>query len=190
MNFTERIEYIWAYYKLHILFALCSILLLSFTASSFLSSKNDITVNIMVVDNGKKTEEFVDLLMDINEESVDYQYKVDYVIHSGGKMEDQSYEQVQKLIANLATGLVDIMIVDQDLYVELKKQEAYLPIKEVLSLKTENNDLEIDDLYGIKTTDIAALKVVKSLKDKVICFPVKSQKKEFSRKFIKKLLNN
>jgi hypothetical protein len=171
MSTKERIEYIWEYYKLPIILTLFSILFIGYLASSFFSEEESF-LNIMVVDRGQ-SEEFNSLIAKLNEETTDQKFRVDYIIHSSENLGSESYAQVQKMFANIATGSVDMMIVDQEFFDELMEQQAFTPI---------NNGKE--EVYGIKVSDFERFNEISGYQDKMIGVPVNSKNKDYISTFI------
>lgn len=173
MTFKEAVDYIWEYYKIHII---GGVLIIAFLVSILSNIFKDTPpqYNVMVV--APIAYEQIEVLQDgLNKDHFDdFEVAVDYIFHQGGSLGQQAPEQVQKLVARIAVGMVDIMVVEKDYGLELLEQEGLRPISEFVDIeKLEQEGVALDkfgtdQFYGIGTNHLDVFNDVEGFEDKWI----------------------
>lgn len=205
MSFLEKMEYIWDYYKVHILVGFFIIFILVAFINTMVNKKEyilniallgqyidydkeakfdkEITQEIIGNSNGKK-QAFVDFYRLIKDSDGTY------------VLDAPSFE---KLMVRIGSGQIDVMIVDKKYFNIFVDQGAFLCLNDLKDLDLEklhlaevNSSLKIKPgVYGIyidndnKYLDYLGY----DYKNKIIVIMNKDQHKELSIKFIKWLLN-
>lgn len=171
MTFKEAVDYIWEYYKLHII---GSIILITFVVSILVNVFKEVPPQYNVMVAAPIPYEQVDLLRaDLNANYFDdHEIVVDYIMHQGGSLGQQAPEQVQKLVARIAVGMVDAMVVEQDYGLELLEQDGLRPLNEFLDVEAlEQSEVALEDfgtgeIYGIGTDHLDVFNDIAGFEDK------------------------
>ncbi|KAB8125867.1 hypothetical protein F9U64_21465 [Gracilibacillus oryzae] len=195
MTFKEAVDYIWEYYKLHIigiiagLFIIISILINVFT-------EDEVAYNAMVV-SAIPYEEVGAFSDQMNEEHFeDFRFAVDNITHDGGKLAEQSIEQAQKFTVRIATGEVDLIITDETLARELIDQEGLKPIEQIIDVELlEQEGVELLDfgtgtVYGMRTNNLDVFQDREMFQDRILIIPSTSEKDELSKQVIETLIKS
>lgn len=138
LDSSQKKEYIWEYYKFHILggiiaLVICFNLLNHFVFNPPKQSAVDILVAVAYVENQvfeeKKTE-----IVDLVEKNSDNKTATMEALLFGNSKDSQTQMiMTSKLVAKASTGEMDIMIVDAQNYDYFNSQEIFLPVTEYLS---------------------------------------------------------
>lgn len=198
----EKVDYIWEYYKLHIIGGIIVIGIIA----SFLNiwvfnpppksavSVNFMSTNLMTSVTEELEEELNDLI--VTEEMGNKKVFVNtYVLGSPDPQMEMATQT--KFAASIQAQELDVMIMDKDKFEELAKQGNMLPLDKVLakedidklsekliSVKAEEETEE--KIYGIDVSDIDKInEVMVGDSPKIMSVIANSQKLEESKKVIK-----
>ena len=136
MSTSEKIKYIWHYYRLHILGVLAIIIILSVSVNSIMNKKETV-MNVMVVGEMVDTTRLDEIKETLNEELIDESERdsaeimVQFVNYSPTNGNPQAQMGIQKVVAELAAGAIDVMIIDKDFFDQLNTDDQLLSIQEV-----------------------------------------------------------
>ncbi|MFC4401810.1 hypothetical protein [Gracilibacillus xinjiangensis] len=195
MSFKEAVDYIWEYYKLHIIGIIAGLFIIISIVSSIIKG-DEALYNAMVV-SSIPYEEVGSFGEQMNEKHFnDFRFAVDNITHNGGELSEQSYEQVQKLIVRIAAGEVDLIITDDTFAKELIDQEGLKPIDQIIELEMlEQKGIELLDfgtgtIYGIKSTQLDVFNDRDMFEDRILIIPATSEKDEVSKEVIETLIKS
>ena len=201
MSGKQKAEYIWDYYKLHIIGAFVLIII----AGSFIHSqmtKVDYMFNLTMfgnaIEENKKSDlekQLTNLLVEPGEKRK--QASVDIIPVSNTTSSSNQY--MQQFLAKLSVGEIDIVILDKSMFEALAKQNAFSSMDnlgglDLASIKNEKIESIGSDnknkVYGISAEDVKVLKDIGyDVKDKVICITVSSKEKAKAVLTLEWLLN-
>ncbi|WP_054787106.1 MULTISPECIES: hypothetical protein [Gracilibacillus] len=193
MSFKEAVDYIWEYYKIHIIGIIAGLFILGSIISSVLK-EDEVLYNMMVVAPIPYDE--VNVFSDqINEAHYeDFEVAVDNIIYDGGDLSNQSYDQVQKLIAKIAAGMVDVMVTDESFALDLVEQEGLTPIEDLFDVeKLKQHGVEVVDFgsgtaYGIKSNKLDVFQDNQHYQSRVLVFPSNAEQVDLTDDFLEALL--
>ncbi|GAE92009.1 hypothetical protein JCM21714_985 [Gracilibacillus boraciitolerans JCM 21714] len=195
MSFKEAADYIWEYYKLHIIGTILGVAFLVSILTTAFSEKEEL-YELMVVTEipYDVTEEFSNQL---NEQYFsDFRVATDNIISNGGTLSEQSYEQVQKLVARIATGMIDAMVTDKVFAQELMEQEGLLEFNKVIDVSLlEEHGVELyqfgsENVYGISTNQLDVFNDNEAFQDRILIIPASSKNLDKTTIFLEALLES
>ncbi|ERI94422.1 hypothetical protein HMPREF1982_01058 [Clostridiales bacterium oral taxon 876 str. F0540] len=177
MNRKEKIEYIWDYYKIHIIATLIAIFALSSFIYSYVT-KVEYVFNLTILCNEMDESTRANLEKQIT----------NYVVLKGEKRKQAVVEvmpitdtsnpspmtaqYMQKFMAKLAAGEIDLVIFDKSMIETYTKQEALLKLDDIVN----------DSAKGGYTVSADNIKILKdagfNTKDKVVGIMSSSRQKE------------
>jgi hypothetical protein len=206
MTTKEKVEYIWDYYKVHIIVSILVIyLLVSFTSS--IINRKDYVLNIALIGkyvdfNGqsefskKVTKELIGDPSGKKQTSVDF-YRLVKGPNGNLTLDPAS---TQKLMARIGAQDIDVIVLDKNNFDILARQGAFLRLDKVKELNlTELNVVKIEEdsaevkpgVYGIYVG--RGNKYLEDLEydysDKIIAIMSNGQHKDLAIKFVKWLLD-
>ncbi len=188
----EQIDYIWEYYKLHIIGSISAIIFLGIMVGNIFDEEEKV-FEVMVV-----SEASLSVIEQVEEDLSDHTFDAftlffEYIQHKGGKVEESAYQQMQKMSAALSVGQIDIIITDKALAKQLIEEDLFLPLSEVIDLNQINQedyqlaDFETNEIYGISTKNAAYLDAP-TFDDTFILVPATSRNQEYVQEVIDVLL--
>ncbi|WP_117148946.1 hypothetical protein [Paraliobacillus zengyii] len=188
----EKIDYIWEYYKLHIIGSVSAVLFLYIMIGNIFGEEEKV-VEIMVV-----SEASLPVIEQVEEDLSEHSFEaftlyIEYIQHKGGKIEENAFDQMQKMSAAISVGQIDIMITDETLATQLIEEDLFLPLSEVIDLKQLNQeqyqliDFGTNEVYGISTKNIAYFDD-ESFNDTFILIPATSSNLEYVQSVMDVLL--
>ena len=158
-SFLEKLDYLWTYYKIHMI-AIVSILFLSYIFISDSLSNQTAYCNIKYIDNSVSNEELVDAGNKLND--IVLKNDKDYVINF-----DSQFDMVY-----ISNRLIDIAIVNREFFEENYPYDMFLDLDtlngfsdlplEKYNLIKENDSLEKSGTYGIEVKNLNILKDIHS----------------------------
>lgn len=201
MSRKEKLEYIWDYYKIHIL----STLFVLFLIVSFIHgqiTKVDYVANLTIVggitndskrvesekaitalvvkDGDKKKQALIDVIPILNAENPEPQL-------------------LQKFTVRMATKEIDVVVLDKSMFDTLMKQEAFLKLDKINGLDLnaiQNDKIKATDnqnntgIYAISAENVKVLQDMGlNTKNKVVAIMSTSQHKDSAILIFKWLLN-
>lgn len=167
MSRKERIEYIWDYYKLHIISV---IILIAFIASIIHGqlTKIEYVVNVTMIGNAvqesKRTElekKFTNLVVKEGEQRK--QALVDLLVTDKSEL---SYEMMQKFVVRIAAGEIDVIVLDKGFFDSFVKQDIFLPLGNVNQINLSN--IKQAKVEGIGSDNIKAVYAISAEGNKLL----------------------
>lgn len=180
-NRREQIDYIWEYYKLHIIGSVAATIFIVLFIVNLFSQDEDIfqitVINQATLPAIEKLEE------DISGQVVnDLSLYVEHIQHKGGMIEDNGYQLMQKMSTSLAVGQIDMLIAEPQFAAQLVKEGIFVPLSEVINLEQFNEEdyqftmLDMDEVYGISTEKMTYFNEDQAFKDTYIYVPATSER--------------
>lgn len=158
-SFLEKIDYLWTYYKIHII-AIVSILFLLYIFIFDSLSRQTAYCNIKYIDNSVNNEELVDAGNKLNH--IVLKNDKDYVINF-----DSQFDMVY-----ISNRLIDIAIVNREFFEENYPYDMFLDLDtlngfsdlslEKYNLIKENSSTGKSGTYGIEVKNLNILKDIRS----------------------------
>ena len=177
MNFREKREYIWEYYKIHIVVGILALILIGSLINTWFINPPKDCVLFIAWSSGFETDEHMDALSKIFEEKISDNPDRETVIISSfiAPPDDPSMimAAANRLIAMLSAGEIDVFILDRQGIDEYANAEFIVPAdgllqeiknldenvynkiidKTVTSWKREDGNPVSEHIYGIELTD-------------------------------------
>lgn len=177
MSPQKRIEYIWHYYKIHIMVGISVIILIMFSINSVVDKK-EVALSITILGQKVDTAGVYDLEAYLNvkllSEDKDTEINIQYVKYDHTSMDGEF--GLQRVLADITAGFIDVLIVDKHLFKQFSDEQQLLPINSIKGY--EKIDLEKnkpyysgDQITGISTSEMNLLNSIDFDGEKVICIP-------------------
>ncbi|WP_208586468.1 hypothetical protein [Gracilibacillus suaedae] len=195
MSFREAVDYIWEYYKIHIIGIVLGVAFLVSILSTVLGEKEE-TYEVMVVSEIPYdiTEQFSN---QVNEKYFDeFQVTVNNITSGGESIADLSYADIQKFWANIGANMVDIIVTNETIAEQMVEQEGILEVEEVVAESLlEKNGVELyqfgtESVYGIDTNQLDVFDDIEPFRDKVLIIPINSENHDKTTQFLETLLES
>ncbi|MEK3887183.1 hypothetical protein [Bacillus sp. FSL K6-3431] len=196
MSNSEKIKYIWHYYRIHIIVTILLILVVVFSINS-IRNKKDTMMNLMVVGELINTEEISELRKALNEdllnpkEQESAEISVQEVMYSVNDMNPQMQAGLQKMAAELSAGYVDILLVEKSFFDEMNKDDQLLDIQQLYGkpLPVAEDDVHFaQDKDNMATgINVAAIKQLKDVildENIVMCIPANTKNMKFITRYL------
>jgi len=203
MSTSEKVKYIWEYYKFFIIGGIVLIVLIASMAHS-IATKKEVVLNVVVM-TGLYDPEYMDHLQDklykefLTDQERD---KSNIVIQTMNSSSDQLDMKVgidmQKMAAELSAGYIDFFIVDKDFFDNMNDQNQLMSFQktsgitdwpipnEHLHFSTDNKE----DITGIDISAIGLLNGMAKDGEKVICVPANAKNTKYISRFLQYLNKN
>lgn len=202
MNTKQKIDYIWYYYKVHIIVTLIAIFLIGTFVSDKINSKNYVLSFTVIgssfnVDQQDEMQKEVTKLLLGKTDGKDQAY-IDFMPlykNSSGELTLQP-ELQQKFIVKMAAGEIDVAALDKNMFASLAANGGLVKLGDLKGLELNNNttvkatnETGSEGVYGIDISSNAKLKEMNyDTENKVLCVTYKSENKDMAVKFINWLL--
>jgi len=200
MSKKKKVEYIWEYYKLHII----GVLAITFMVGSLIYSqvtKVDCVFNLTIIGNMVEGDKRADLEKQltsvvVKEGDKKKQALVEFIPQDGSVMSNQN---MQKFIASLSVGEIDVVILDKHIFESLVRQDAFSQLDNITQLDLDSVKNErikasgIDNNRAIYAMDAENVKTLKDMgfdtTNKVISIATSCKQKDKAALVIKWMLN-
>jgi hypothetical protein len=201
MSRKEKIEYIWDYYKLHII----SVIVVIAVIASFIHgqlTKIDYVVNVTIIGNAinesKKEEaekKFTSLVIKEGEQRK--QALIDVITTDKSEL---SYEMMQKFVVRIAAGEIDVVILDKGFFDSFVKQDMFIPLESISQINL--SDIKQSKIEASGSTNNKAVYAISvegnkeleamgyDTKNKVLGIMASSKNKDNGIKVFKDILDN
>jgi hypothetical protein len=201
MSRKEKIEYIWDYYKLHII----SVIVVIAVIASFIHgqlTKIDYVVNVTIIGNAinesKKEEaekKFTSLVIKEGEQRKQALFDVITTDKS-----ELSYEMMQKFVVRIAAGEIDVVILDKGFFDSFVKQDMFIPLESISQINL--SDIKQSKIEASGSTNNKAVYAISvegnkeleamgyDTKNKVLGIIASSKNKDNGIKVFKDILDN
>lgn len=196
MSRRERLQYIWDYYKLHII----GVIVLAALVVSFIYGQ---VTKIVYVGN-------VTILGDVLEESKreEFQKIITGAVVKEGEKKKQAFvdsfsvgkdqigaQMMQKFIVKIAAGDIDVVVLDKEMFEEFVKQDMFMDVDEAKLENSKLDKIEISLNQGNKKVVAVGAEGSSLLetigldtRNKVIAMPRTSINKENGMKIFQELI--
>lgn len=158
MTFAEKVEYIWAYYKIHMAIALGVILVLVIIGQTIYRRQFD-TVFYAAIINGTAGdgEAMAEDFKEYREDTDKYhEYTIDNSMYLVKDQED--YNMVMKLSTIIGAHQVDVLIAPEYKFQEYVDQDGFYPMSEILTEEQQEKYKDQLTEYGLSVGDSEVLK--------------------------------
>ncbi|MGH4117499.1 hypothetical protein [Clostridium sp.] len=205
MSNKKKAEYIWDYYKLHIIVAIVIICIVGSMIHSRMT-KVDYVFNLTtigtVVDQNKKNDLEKQLTSFVVKEGETRKEAIVYVtpsVGSNGQGDIMPNEYMQRFVAMISVGQLDLVLLDKDILENLAKQDILLKLNDAPGLNLDsikNEKVEVsgsDNKRAVYAINVEDIKIFKDLgidtNNKVIGIISSCKQKDKSVLVLKWLLN-
>ena len=205
MSKKKKAEYIWEYYKLHIVGVLLLICIIGSTIHGQIT-KIDYVFNLTMLGNTvdtTKTNELSTLLTSVVVNDGDTKKQASVSNMSLGSSNDAdpsiSSQYMQKFVAQMSVGELDVVILDKDMFESFVKQDMFLRLDNIsqldlASIKNEKIKASAsDNNKAVYAIDVENIKLFKDMgfdtTNKVIGIITSTKQKNNSALVLKWLLN-
>jgi hypothetical protein len=160
MSRKEKIEYIWDYYKFHIISGIVVIAVLASFIHGQLT-KIEYVVNVTMIGNAvsePKREElerkFTSLVVKEGEQRK--QALIDVITTDKSEL---SYEMMQKFVVRIAAGEIDVVILDKGNFNSFVKQDMFLPLESITQINLSDIKQDKIEASGSNNKAVYAISV-------------------------------
>ena len=185
MSFNKKIEYIWDYYKIHIIAGLSIAILMGYFIYSQVTQINYI-FNFTVVGN-MQVEKNESFQKELTKLLVNNQNKDQTMVNVIPSNINQDPMIIQKLMAQLTANEIDLILLNKVDFNKFVKEGMFKKLDEVKDLELSSIKYEKVKAEGSNTTGIYAISVEKNdileahgidTKDKVVCIAASTKKED------------
>ncbi|MBS4177337.1 hypothetical protein [Lederbergia citrea] len=196
MDNSEKIQYIWHYYKYFIIGAIALVLFITYAISSVANKKEDV-LNIVMMADSVNPDEVDKLKETLSEELLTKEVReksnirIQTMQTSSDQMDMQAGVEFQKMAAELSAGYIDIFVVDKEFFENMNEGQLLsfqklsgmkdLPFQEDHVYHSKANEKEIT---GVNISEIPLLVNVIQGQDKVLCMPANAKNTEYISRFL------
>jgi hypothetical protein len=201
MNTKQKFEFIWDYYRFHIIGTIIIIAIVTSFTIDIIKSKETI-LNItalgeyMDMDRKEILENKVNAEL-IKDEQNKKQILFDFLVKQKDMRDEYSMASVQKLQASIAAKDVDVLILDksdfeiyasQGTFMKLSQLSNFaqlnIPEKDLVKYQAKDIDSK-EEIYGINAESLPVLEELKyNSKDKILCIVVNTQRLDKVSEFL------
>ena len=205
MRKKEKAEYIWDYYRLHIIGALAAILIIGSLVYSQVT-KIDYVFNLTMIGNEIDESKITDLEKQISslvikEGEKRKQAIVDIMPSDGSNnVSGLSSQYMQKFIAETSAGEIDVVVLDKSMLETLAKHDEFSRLDNIAQLDLAAIKDEKIEAYGrdnnkaVYAVNAESIKILKDMgfdtRNKVIAIMNSSKQKDKAALVLKRLLIN
>ncbi|WP_078544530.1 hypothetical protein [Litchfieldia alkalitelluris] len=191
MSFTEKISYLWEYYRIHFIASIVILIVLVTTISSIIEKK-DIVLNIVVMGQMVDSEKLQSLQNSVNVELVNEEDRnssevsVRHIQYSSTQMDQQASVGLQKMAAEMSSKAIDIFVVDKALFEQINSQGQLLNLEDIQGVELSSIDeshlylsaQQEGQVVGIDSTAMNIFSDVTTGGEFVLCIPANAQNME------------
>lgn len=205
LNFNEKLNYIWDYFKWWILGSIAIIISLIITVPGIIENHKEVQLYVLFLNSNIKSQEYTSIMDDyVDKAHIDMKNKriiLDTSLYIDRENPTtNAMENSQKLTALFASKTIDVMVSDETNFEFCCTQGAYMDLKELLPddlyekysdkiIMAENPQTGEMTAYGIKMEDSEILKNEKAFSDSpVLSVSLTTEKKDNAILFIRYLL--
>lgn len=196
MSRKEKIEYIWDYYKIHIIATLIAIVAVSSFVYSYVT-KVEYVFNLTILCNDMDENARVNLEKQITNYVVGKGEKrkraaVEVMpITDTGNSSPMTAQYMQKFMVKLAAGEIDLVIFDRSMLETYTKQEALVKLDDIVNDKSVQG--VSDNTKGVYAVEADNNKILKDVgfntKDKLVGIISSGKQKEKAVSVLKWMVN-
>lgn len=196
MSRKEKIEYIWDYYKIHIIATLIAIVAVSSFVYSYVT-KVEYVFNLTILCNDMDENARVNLEKQITNYVVGKGEKrkraaVEVMpITDTGNSSPMTAQYMQKFMVKLAAGEINLVIFDRSMLETYTKQEALVKLDDIVNDKSVQG--VSDNTKGVYAVEADNIKILKDVgfntKDKLVGIISSGKQKEKAVSVLKWMVN-
>lgn len=196
MSRKEKIEYIWDYYKIHIIATLIAIVAVSSFVYSYVT-KVEYVFNLTILCNDMDENARVNLEKQITNYVVGKGEKrkraaVEVMpITDTGNSSPMTAQYMQKFMVKLAAGEIDLVIFDRSMLETYTKQEALVKLDDIVNDKSVQG--VSDNTKGVYAVEADNIKILRdagfNTKDKLVGIISSGKQKEKAVSVLKWMVN-
>lgn len=200
MTFSEKISYLWEYYKIHFIVTIVVLIFIGTSIASF-AGKKEIVLNIVVMGEMINSERIQTLQDELNVELLDEselddkQISLRYIHYSSTQMDQQSHVGIQKMAAEMTSKSIDLFILDKTLFDQFSREGSLVSLSDFAEF--DMNAFEKNDLYfspvndgqvdGVNISVFERFMDIDINGDKILCIPLNAQNIEMISQFFEKV---
>lgn len=196
MTFKEKREYIWDYYKIHIIAGIFLIAVIGSIIHDQVT-KVDTIFNLTLVGNSINYEKSLELQNDItslltNNEDKKKQAFVGLTQVSGtlSSQDAINVQVMQKLMAQISVKEIDLIVMDKSDFDKFAVQGTFMSLDNLPELKEFSDKKLFSDSFSLNVENNKKLKDIGfDTKNKVVGILANTQRKDYALKAIKWLVN-
>lgn len=203
LSTKDKMKYIWDYYRYHFIIGIIVIAVLSYIIYDATSKKEDvlnivITNELIFPDAVQQFEEKVNKALLSEDEQDDSRVFIQTLQSSGNDANMQVGIDLQKLTAQMAAGMIDFYIIDEEVFQQMNEEKQVHSFLEMSGLKELTfTDEEViyskhdtNDVVGIKVSAINLFDEILPESDKILCIPITTKNEEYISRFIELINSN
>jgi len=207
LDFKEKLNYIWDYFKWWIIGGIAIIVSLIITIPGIIENRKEVQLYVLFLNSNIAAQEYTPIMDDyVEEANIDMDGKrivLDTSLYIDRENANtKAMENSQKLTVLFASKTIDVLVSDDKNFEFCCSQGAYMDLKELLPadlyekysdkiIMAENPETGEMTAYGIKMEDSEILKREKAFSDSpVLSVSLTTEKKENAILFIKYLLGD
>lgn len=186
LNFGEKIEYLWMYYKMWLVAAVCVAAGIYLAFSMYRGSQENVVLNVAIV--GGSNQDTDELVKDFKAYAgIDGKNDVVRVQANipadGGSMTSKT-----ALTTLIGANAVDVMICPEDIYQEYKAQDGFVSLGDLPSYESDMTIRNQKDIVVLENNEFLKNTVGVPYEKAYIGVLINAQHKENAKTFIKYLL--
>lgn len=195
MTQKQKREYIWDYYKFHIIGSLIAVILVGSFIHSMITAK-DYQFNVTVIGGYLSTDDISEIDEKINlliyGENEDK--KVAYVDHysltknpNNNNILEMDYNMVQKFMAKIATQQVDVILMHKEVFEQYEQKEFFFDLEEINGLDLNGAQLVEKDgkVFGIYLEENEIFNMSEYTNGEyILCIPLSSTREDQAVEFL------
>lgn len=195
MTKKQKRQYIWDYYKLHIIGSVIAVIMVGSFIHSRITAK-DYEFNVSVIGGYLSTDDISEIDEKINLliYGEDEDKKVAYVDHysltknqNNNNILEMDYNMVQKFMAKIATQQVDVILMHKEVFEQYEPKEFFFDLEEINGLDLNGaQQIEKDDkVFGIYLKENKIFNISEYTNGEyVLCIPLSSTRQDQAVEFL------
>ena len=134
MNWKERIEHIWLYYKVHMIILLAILCFIGLIVQSIENRKYETMLNVTIINSGIQDMDGLeaDFKAYLGDEEKYHEYVVDSNYYLTGN-DSSDYNYVIKLTTMVGAQEIDVFIATKEQFEKYDEMDAFVPMDELLT---------------------------------------------------------
>jgi hypothetical protein len=194
MSFSEKVRYLWQYYRLHF-FVTIAILLIAGTTINSIADRKDIVLNVVLMGAMVDTEKVgelddqldIELLSEEEVKSSDVSFR--FIKFKSGSLDQESSIGMQKMAAEITSKSIDVLIVSKVLFDQFSNDGQVLPLEELdgFDMKRFEEDQLLKSsegkIIGISISNMKMFDEVVYDEDLIMCIPANVQNLDRTSQF-------
>ncbi|MCZ0704132.1 hypothetical protein J2T56_002379 [Natronobacillus azotifigens] len=175
MSRKEKLDYIWEYYKIHIVGTIAFLFFVVFIIGGAFRSEPEV-LGITVVSEADDEEiraieqEMYEFVFD------DFDLYFEHVYHESGLLENNPYEMTERMFISLTLGQIDLFVTNVAFIEQLINEDIFVPITDKIDVsrfEEAGHELLIvdEEIYAISAKEMFPFKEHETFESSYIFFP-------------------